>query len=64
MFASPVGVGAAVFDAEDDSDADLNAEPEWRREVSQRLAHYRARRRLLDPEDSQSGLPFRQVEGH
>jgi uncharacterized RDD family membrane protein YckC len=58
----PVRVGAAVFDAEDDSDADLNAEPEWRREVSQRLAHYRARRRLLDPEDSQSGLPFRQVE--
>jgi uncharacterized RDD family membrane protein YckC len=58
----PVGVGAAVFDAEDDSDSDVTAEPEWRREVSQRLASYRARRRHLDPEDSQSGLPFRKVE--
>jgi uncharacterized RDD family membrane protein YckC len=58
----PVGVGAAVFDAEDDSDSDLNVEPEWRREVSQRLANYRARRRHLDPEDSQSGLPFREIE--
>src|ERR1700756_986978 len=48
----PVGVGAAVFEAEDDFDANLSAEPEWRREVSQRLAHYRARRRHLDPEDS------------
>jgi uncharacterized RDD family membrane protein YckC len=58
----PVGVGAAVFDAEDDSDSDVEAEPEWRREVSQRLASYRARRRRLDPEESQSGLPFRAVK--
>jgi uncharacterized RDD family membrane protein YckC len=57
----PVGVGAAVFDSEDDSDTGTNEEPEWRREVSQRLASYRARRRHLDPDDSQSGLPFRKA---
>lgn len=33
-------------------------EPEWRREVSRRLEEYRARRRRLRPDDSQSGLPF------
>ena len=33
-------------------------EPEWRREVSRRLEEYRARRRRLNPDDSQSGLPF------
>ena len=33
-------------------------EPEWRREVSRRLQEYRARRRHLHPDDSQSGLPF------
>ena len=33
-------------------------EPEWRREVSRRLEEYRARRRRLHPDDSQSGLPF------
>jgi uncharacterized RDD family membrane protein YckC len=33
-------------------------EPEWRREVSRRLDDYRARRRRLHPDDSQSGLPF------
>lgn len=37
-------------------------EPEWRREVVQRLEEYRARRRRHDPNDSQSGLPF--YEGH
>jgi uncharacterized RDD family membrane protein YckC len=57
-----VSVGAAVFDDEDDSEFDANTEPEWRREVSQRLANYRARRRHLDPEDSQSGLPFCEIE--
>lgn len=33
-------------------------EPEWRREVSRRLDDYRARRRRLHADDSQSGLPF------
>jgi uncharacterized RDD family membrane protein YckC len=33
-------------------------EPEWRREVNRRLVEYRARRRRLHPDDSQSGLPF------
>jgi len=35
-----------------------SGEPEWRREVSRRLEEYRARRRRLRPDDSQSGLPF------
>ena len=58
----PVGTGTAVFDADDDSEVD--AEPQWRREVSQRLADYRARRRHLDPDESQSGLPFREIKRH
>jgi uncharacterized RDD family membrane protein YckC len=33
-------------------------EPDWRHEVSRRLEEYRARRRRLHPDDSQSGLPF------
>jgi uncharacterized RDD family membrane protein YckC len=36
------------------------AEPEWRREVSRRLERYRARHGRPDPDDSQSGLPFRE----
>ncbi|MGA8222028.1 MAG: RDD family protein [Candidatus Acidiferrales bacterium] len=48
----PVGVSAAAS-------APASAEePEWRREVSRRLEQYRARRRRLNPDDSQSGLPF------
>ena len=39
----------------------MNDEPEWRREVSQRLAQYRARRRSIGSDESQSGLPFREV---
>jgi len=35
-------------------------EPEWRKEVSRRLQEYRARRRHLHPNDSQSGLPFQE----
>lgn len=35
-------------------------EPEWRREVSRRLHEYRARRGRLQPDESQSGLPFRE----
>jgi len=35
-----------------------DSEPAWRREVSRRLEEYRARRRRVDPDDSQSGLPF------
>lgn len=58
----PVRVGDNAFDSEDDSGFGANDEPEWRREVSQRLASYRARRRRLDPDDSQSGLPFRKVK--
>lgn len=33
-------------------------EPEWRREVARRLEDYRARRRRLNPDEPQSGLPF------
>jgi uncharacterized RDD family membrane protein YckC len=36
-------------------------EPEWRLEVSRRLEQYRARRGRLRPDDSQSGLPFREA---
>lgn len=39
---------------------DAAAEPEWRVEVTRRLEVYRARRRHLRPDDSQSGLPFRE----
>jgi uncharacterized RDD family membrane protein YckC len=49
----PVTVGA-------DSLAET-PEPEWRLEVSRRLEQYRARRGHLLPDDSQSGLPFRQA---
>jgi uncharacterized RDD family membrane protein YckC len=35
-----------------------NHEPEWRREVSRRLAVYRARRGQAHHDDAQSGLPF------
>lgn len=49
--AEPVSVGSAESDA---------AEPEWRTEVSRRLREYRARRHRGDPDDSQSGLPFRE----
>jgi uncharacterized RDD family membrane protein YckC len=37
------------------------AEPEWRREVSRRLEQYRARHGRSRPDDSQSGLPFREA---
>ncbi|MGD1210679.1 MAG: RDD family protein [Candidatus Acidiferrales bacterium] len=37
------------------------AEPEWRREVSRRLEQYRARHGRPIPDDSQSGLPFREA---
>jgi len=37
---------------------DDGGEPEWQREVTRRLAAYRARRRRLNPDESQSGLPF------
>jgi uncharacterized RDD family membrane protein YckC len=68
----PVAVGAAlrvndrVDDRGDVRDAarvvadDAAAEPEWRVEVTRRLEVYRARRRHLRPDDSQSGLPFRE----
>jgi uncharacterized RDD family membrane protein YckC len=39
---------------------DSASQPEWRREVSRRLREYRARRHPGDPDDLQSGLPFRQ----
>jgi uncharacterized RDD family membrane protein YckC len=39
-------------------DAVSSGEPEWRREVARRLHDYRVRRGRLDPDDSQSGLPF------
>jgi uncharacterized RDD family membrane protein YckC len=37
------------------------AEPEWRVEVTRRLQMYRARRGRLRLDDSQSGLPFREL---
>lgn len=37
-----------------------DSEPEWRREVSRRLEQYRARHGRTRPDDSQSGLPFRE----
>jgi uncharacterized RDD family membrane protein YckC len=36
-----------------------DTEPEWRREVARRLHDYRVRHGRLDPDDPQSGLPFR-----
>jgi len=48
----PIAVGIGLAGAAAD------AEPEWRREVTRRLEEYRARRRRLHPDDSQSGLPF------
>jgi uncharacterized RDD family membrane protein YckC len=38
--------------------ASIAVEPEWRREVSRRLAEYRRRRGQMAEDDSQSGLPF------
>ncbi len=64
----PVAVGA-VLRVDDRGDGrepahvaaqDAAAEPEWRVEVTRRLEVYRARRRRLRPDDSQSGLPFRE----
>lgn len=40
--------------------ASIAVEPEWRREVSRRLAEYRRRRGQRWEDDSQSGLPFAQ----
>jgi uncharacterized RDD family membrane protein YckC len=36
-------------------------EPEWQQEVSRRLDRYRARRQRLNPDEAQSGLPFRKA---
>jgi uncharacterized RDD family membrane protein YckC len=52
----PVAAGAPAS-----GEASENNEPEWRREVSRRLERYRARRGHLRPDDSQSGLPFREA---
>jgi uncharacterized RDD family membrane protein YckC len=38
--------------------SEQDGEPEWRREVTRRLEDYRARRRRLNPDEPQSGLPF------
>jgi len=59
----PVGIGAAASARTSSRErsiapAQQEEEPEWRREVSRRLEDYRARRRHLHPDDSQSGLPF------
>ena len=55
-----VGTSSSVLGASTHSASVVaqSAEPEWRREVSRRLADYRARRGQLRPDDSQSGLPF------
>ncbi|HEX4075151.1 MAG TPA: hypothetical protein VHX49_07110, partial [Candidatus Acidoferrales bacterium] len=39
---------------------DADDEPEWRREVSRRLEQYRTRHGRPRPDESQSGLPFRE----
>lgn len=49
---APVAANARETEAPD-------PEPEWRREVSRRLHEYRVRRGRLQPDESQSGLPFR-----
>jgi len=49
----PVPAGAANLSE--------SPEPEWRLEVSRRLEQYRARRHRLNPDDSQSGLPFHEA---
>ncbi len=58
----PVAVGTAssvrTASSPSSSADEQFAEPEWRREVSRRLEDYRARRRQVRPDDSQSGLPF------
>jgi uncharacterized RDD family membrane protein YckC len=48
----PVASGEVSLDAAD--------EPEWRREVSRRLEQYRTRHGRPRPDESQSGLPFRE----
>ncbi len=48
----PVASGEVSLDDE--------PEPEWRREVSRRLEQYRTRHGRPRPDDSQSGLPFRE----
>jgi uncharacterized RDD family membrane protein YckC len=53
-----VGVSAKAAATASASASAAAPEPEWRREVSRRLEEYRARRRRLHPDDSQSGLPF------
>jgi uncharacterized RDD family membrane protein YckC len=45
------------------NDTGSSSEPEWRREVARRLHDYRVRRGRLDPDDSQSGLPFAEDPG-
>ncbi len=40
------------------TEGNLAIEVDWRREVAHRLAAYRARRRRLPPNESQSALPF------
>lgn len=47
--------GAAASQSANDA-----VEPEWRAEVSRRLQQYRERRGHLRPNESQSGLPFRE----
>jgi uncharacterized RDD family membrane protein YckC len=44
------------------SEAQTDAAPEWRTEVSRRLEQYRTRRHRVAP-DVQSGLPFRKAPG-
>lgn len=57
----PVAVGVSANDyarASAAARAENEPEPEWRQEVTRRLEEYRARRRHLRPDESQSGLPF------
>jgi uncharacterized RDD family membrane protein YckC len=62
----PVAAGSAsVEDGSDaDSDSILNNEPDWRTEVTERLAHFRARRHRFDSDDPQTPLPLHKVPLH
>jgi uncharacterized RDD family membrane protein YckC len=56
----PVAAGAALSR----SGSGEIGEPDWRREVSERLAHFRARRRRFDSDDPQTSFPLHKIPLH
>jgi uncharacterized RDD family membrane protein YckC len=62
----PVAAGSASTDDDLDvhPDSILNNEPDWRAEVTERLAHFRARRHRFDSDDPQTPLPLHKVPLH